>query len=121
VLLDDITQKLLVGMQLGIISYFGIELVRGDYEILVGRMLNTTGAHTRGMNHLSLGICFLGNFDLAPVPSEQWNKGVQLVKALKSIFSIPINHIQGHRDYASYKSCPGKLFDVSRFKKDLLL
>ena len=98
----------------------GIELVGDNYEILLGRMLNVPGAHTKGMNHLSLGICFIGNFDISPVPREQWDKGVQLVKSLKEIFNIPINHVQGHRDYANYKSCPGKQFDMNQFRKALI-
>lgn len=98
----------------------GIELVGTNYEIFLGRMFNDTGAHTHGLNSVALGVCFIGNFDISPVPTEQWKQGVKLVKLLKDIFEIPILHIQGHRDYASYKSCPGKKFDVSQFRKDLL-
>jgi len=98
----------------------GIELIGNTYEVLFGRMLNVLGAHTRGLNSISLGICFIGNFDIATVPVEQWNLGIKLVRSLREIFSIPINHVKGHRDYADYKSCPGKLFDVSQFRKDLI-
>jgi len=101
--------------------HVGVERIRDDYEILLGRMLNVPGAHTRGMNHVSIGVCFMGNFDLAPPSPELWEKGITVVKWIREVFSIPINHVQGHRDYASYKSCPGKKFNVSQFKKDLLL
>ncbi len=99
----------------------GIELVGDSNEVLLCRMPDVAGAHTRGLNSCSLGLCFIGNFDLNQVPTDQWKLGVKLVKSWRSLFSIPINHVQGHRDYASYKSCPGKKFDMNQFRKDLLL
>lgn len=99
--------------------HFGIELVRDHHEIFVGRMLNETGAHCKGMNGRSLGICFLGNFDRDPLPSGKWHIGLKLVKCLCEVFKIPRENVVAHRDYAPYKSCPGKLFDMDRFREEL--
>jgi len=103
--------------------HFGIELLRDDYEILVGRMMNVAGAHCPqgGMNQKSLGICFVGNFDVASPTKEVWRLGIRLVSSLLSIFNLPIENVYGHRDFNPKKSCPGKMFSVEAFKKDLII
>ena len=95
---------------------YGIENINGYYEILLGRMINTVGAHTRNQNKDSIGICFIGNFDTHEVPWQQWNLGVKLVKSLCEVLKIPIDRVRGHREYSGYKSCPGKLFSLDIFR-----
>lgn len=99
--------------------HFGIEIVGDHYEVLLGRMFNEVGAHTEGQNHDSLGICFMGNFDLAAPAPELWKTGVKLVKSLMGVFGIPASEVHGHNEYSA-KSCPGKMFDMKKFKTDLL-
>lgn len=98
--------------------HYGIELINSTYEVLVGRMQDEIGAHCKegGMNRCSLGICVVGNFDLAPVPAAQMDKLVQLVRSLRIVFDIPAECVQRHHDYATYKSCPGTKFQWSEFK-----
>lgn len=100
--------------------HFGIEMVNDRYEILMGRRMDQIGAHTLGMNHCALGICFVGNFDLFSPPVEQWELGLKLVESLQMVFDIPYGNIKGHRDY-SQKSCPGKCFDMDQFVSDLMV
>ena len=97
--------------------HYGLELVGDHYEILTGRMLDETGAHCKegGMNHTSLGICLVGNFDLTPVPDEQLMLLKRLVKSLMIVFNIPKENVKRHHDYAGYKSCPGDHFPWSGF------
>jgi N-acetyl-anhydromuramyl-L-alanine amidase AmpD len=101
--------------------HYGIEQINGRYEVLVGRGMNKTGAHTRhaGMNHKSLGICFVGNFDISEPPLAMWRVGVNFVRSLCQTLAIPPASVTGHRDYTSYKSCPGKFFDLGKFRADL--
>ena len=101
--------------------HFGIELINNEYEIIVGRMLNETGAHCKeqGMNHKSLGICFIGNFDKKEPTVVQWYLGIQLVRSLCDVFNIPRKNVKGHRELATYKSCPGNMFDLEQFRKEL--
>lgn len=99
--------------------HFGLESIYDHYEILTGRMLNDTGAHCKAMNTISIGICFVGNFDETQPPLEQWWKGIKLVRSLCEVFSIPYENVKGHCDF-SQKSCPGKLFDMDKFRKDLI-
>ena len=100
--------------------HFGIEQVGDDVQIFMGRMMNEPGAHCKemGMNRISLGICFVGNYDNEDVPHEMWLKGIQLVKSLMYIFKIPEKNIHGHCEFATYKSCPGVRFDVDKFREE---
>lgn len=95
----------------------GVELVGARYEILLGRMLDEVGAHCKegGMNRTSIGVCMVGNFDLAPPPAGQMDLLVKFTRSLISIFSIPIGNVRRHSDFANYKSCPGKLFPWAEY------
>jgi len=46
--------------------------------------------------------------------------GLRLVRSLLIVFDIPIQNIRGHRDFDSAKTCPGKFFDIDKFKDDLI-
>lgn len=103
--------------------HFGIEymcdaLGKGAYEILFGRMPNIQGAHTVGHNYRSIGICFVGNYDIDEVPQEMWDLGVKLVAYLIDIYHMSVDNIFGHRDFAN-KTCPGKNFSIIDFKDDV--
>lgn len=101
--------------------HFGIELIGTHYEVLTGRMMNENGAHTTqdGMNKRSLGICFVGNFDLELPHPEMWELGLRLVRSLCDVLAISTTQVTGHREHAGYKSCPGKRFDLAEFRSDL--
>jgi N-acetylmuramoyl-L-alanine amidase len=78
-----------------------------------------SGAHTKGHNRNSLGVCFVGNFDDVPPPELQWNKGLELVRWLLFNYGLTPENVHGHNEFASYKSCPGKMFDMDKFRNDL--
>lgn len=93
--------------------HFGIERLGSDYEALLGRPLDMKGAHCKegGMNEKAIGICLVGNFDLVPPPNEALKVlRDRLLSPLMRIHNIPPSNIVFHRDYATYKSCPGNLF-----------
>jgi len=104
-----------------IIDHYGIELVNDRHEILVGRMPNDSGAHCKqmGMNRLSLGICFVGNFDDGKPLPEMWLMGLKFVRSLMDIYGIPRQNVKGHRELCDYKSCPGFYFNLNKFREQL--
>jgi len=95
------------------------ELVDRYYEIIVGRPETWVGGHCPqgDMNDKSFGLCFIGNFDLAPPPD------LQLLVAIRRIivpvmyrYDLSIDAVKGHAYYANDgRTCPGKLFPWDRF------
>jgi hypothetical protein len=84
-----------------------------------GRSMMMPGAHCKenGMNRRAIGVCAVGNFDLAPPPEDLFERLADEVAWLCRMYRIPIENIHGHRDFASYKSCPGEKFDMEYFRE----
>lgn len=104
--------------------HFGIELVRDEYEVLVGRPLSMPGAHCKGMNTRAIGVCFVGNYDEIEPPEEMLRIAIhRLIGPLMVMLGIPSSNILYHRDYA-VKTCPGTKFSralVDRYLAEWLL
>ncbi len=96
-----------------------IELVDKEYKIFKGREDNVAGAHTRGMNINSLGICCVGNYDKRFMDEDMFDLLADLVFCLCLKYMIPIDNIRRHNDYAPYKTCPGKYFPFDKLIKTI--
>ena len=98
----------------------GVELVQsGDelyYEILMGRMWDEAGAHTRGQNKDSLGICFIGNYDIIAPKKEMIQAGAKVIALWLKLFNLSIDDIYSHHNFNIYKTCPGTQFDMEYLK-----
>jgi len=91
-------------------------VIRRDGTVEDGRPLNAIGAHVRGFNQNSVGVCLVGTEEFS---DEQTDALRELLTDLT--FQFPSATVQGHRDFPHVKkSCPG--FDVKRWWKshDLL-
>ena len=99
----------------------GVEMVKSGeelyYEILMGRMWDRSGAHARGHNSDSLGICFIGNYDKRAPKKEKLEAGAKVIALWLDFFSLSINDIHPHNYFDPYKSCPGTLFDMESLKE----
>ena len=90
-------------------------VIRRSGILETGRSINETGAHAKGYNHNSIGICLIGGISDAGKPinnytQEQWITLTSLCKTLLTLF--PDATITGHRDLPNvHKECP--CFDVS--------
>jgi hypothetical protein len=87
--------------------------------VLEGRSMMMHGAHCpeEGMNRRGIGVCVIGNFDIAPPPEDVFEKAASFVSWLCRMYHVPIENVQGHREYATYKSCPGEKFDLDYFRE----
>lgn len=85
-----------------------------DGSVHEGRPLNKVGAHCKGHNAHSIGICYIGGVDLDGKPKDtrtlaQKDALVNLLMRLKRRFPKAV--IRGHRDFAA-KACPS--FDATK-------
>jgi N-acetylmuramoyl-L-alanine amidase len=109
--------------------HFLVEKDIDEYRIVPGRPMLRPGAHVKGLNNQSMGICMVGNFDLAPVPQAQWDLTLRLTRKLQWFLHIPTDQVLGHREAqarlgvteSERKSCPGKMVDMDAFRHALTL
>ncbi|MBF0371739.1 MAG: N-acetylmuramoyl-L-alanine amidase [Magnetococcales bacterium] len=82
-------------------------VIRPDGTVEPGRSLERVGAHAKGHNRHSIGICMVGTDRFTPA---QWLALRVLVGGLEAMLDDV--KVRGHRDLPKVrKSCPG--FDVS--------
>ena len=94
-------------------------VIRRDGTIEPGREATRQGAHARGVNNRSVGLCLVGGLDEAGEPADhftagQWVSLERLVGALKLIW--PDAQVIGHNE-VSAKACPS--FDVQAWLESL--
>lgn len=78
-------------------------VIRRDGTIEDGRPADRPGAHARGFNQQSLGICLVGRDEFT---DDQFDALAGLVKGLK--VGRPETEVLGHRDLPNVnKTCPG--------------
>ena len=76
-------------------------------EIYKGRPDNVIGAHAKGYNSTSIGICFEGRYNKEIMPQAQLQAGKELVEYLKQKYNI--TKVKRHKDLMA-TDCPGNLF-----------
>lgn len=90
--------------------YVGYQyLIEGNGKVIQARNDEETGAHCKQklMNYRSIGICLTGNFDKEEPTQEQIVSLASLIETLQEKHGIQDKNIKLHREYATYKSCPG--------------
>ena len=93
-------------------------IVHLDGSISYGRNIEKIGAHSRGQNKMSIGVCYIGGLDECldakdTRTPQQKESLLILLKTLKKLHSKAV--IYGHRDF-SEKACPSfNAFDEYKF------
>ena len=89
-------------------------------RIFKGRDIDKIGAHTKGQNRISLGICYCGGVEedgKTPKDTRNEKQKESLLSVLKTLKAMyPDATIHSHRDYAR-KACPS--FDATEEYKEL--
>ncbi len=113
--------------------HHGMEIITGpDGNVVVieheGRKHERQGAHVKGMNEETLGVCVIGNYDNEKVPKRLWEETLYLVKRLQRMYDVPTEMVLGHWEaqkmqgysVSERKSCPGTKFSMQAFRRGLL-
>lgn len=96
-------------------------VIRRDGECEEGRHIDLIGAHVKGQNTGSIGVCLVGGVDEYNNPDDnftlaQWRTLENYAKIFKA--SFPYATIHGHNEFAN-KACPS--FDVQNWLKSVNL
>jgi len=83
-------------------------VIRLDGSIEVGRPLERSGAHTKGHNKDSVGVCYIGGCDADGKPKDTMNEEQEkawrmIVLSLRTLYGDLTIH--GHNEFAN-KACP---------------
>ncbi len=94
-------------------------VVRLDGKVECGRPLDVAGAHCRGHNSRSVGVCYVGGIGSDGRPADtrtpaQRQALLGILTALRRRFPVAVIH--GHRDFAA-KACPS--FDATAEYRNL--
>ena len=95
--------------------------IRKNGDIKSTRPLERIGAHSRGFNRESIGICYEGGLTASGQPADtrtlhQKASLVALLRELKRVF--PRALIVGHHDLNPMKACP--CFDAAKEYRELI-
>lgn len=92
-------------------------VIRQNGKIEFGRHFDDVGAHVKGYNRESVGICLVGGLDVSGHPANTFSD--QQMFSLSMLIEVlleayPDAKVQGHRDFPNVnKECP--CFDVREF------
>ena len=83
-------------------------VVYRDGSIHVGRAIEEVGAHCKGHNSISIGVCYIGGLSKKGKPKDTRTRDQKaamqsLIEQLKEEF--PLATIHGHNEFAN-KACP---------------
>ena len=85
-------------------------VIHEDGNIFEGRPINVVGAHAKGNNENSIGICTVGNFEIEyPTLCQQESLGKLLLYFINDKLRGRSLAIKRHRDVAA-TLCPGRNF-----------
>ncbi len=90
------------------IGYHYVILESG--ELMKGRWVDFPGAHAKGHNRNSIGICYIGGMKFDDITEQQKATLKETLDTLKSMYKCPII---GHNEVSS-KDCPN--IDLEPFK-----
>ena len=83
-------------------------IVLGDGTVETGRHINKTGAHCRGHNKGSIGVCVTGNTSQEPPNLLQLDSLWGKLRLLMEEYNLDRHNVYGHRDFGTTE-CPGNM------------
>jgi N-acetylmuramoyl-L-alanine amidase len=86
-------------------------VIRRTGVVETGRPETSFGAHCRGHNTNTLGICYIGT---AKMTQMQVDSLINLYKAIYTRHHIPPEQVYGHYEFNSGKKCPNQDMAVIR-------
>lgn len=92
-------------------------VIKFDGTIEHGRLESDIGAHCKGHNYSSIGICLIGDGDY---PAKQMQSLFKLIEDIMNRYGLDVKHVFGHCEFNPTKTCPN-FPSMDRFRDDLEL
>jgi N-acetylmuramoyl-L-alanine amidase len=89
-------------------------VIRRDGTIEEGRPEGVPGAHTKGFNHDSIGVCWVGDKYVG------WWQYISLLHTCADLcnkYGVKVEDVTGHYEYTDQKTCPN--LDMDTFRENL--
>lgn len=106
------------------VGYHYVITQSGDgWQVDHGRPETQRGAHCKGHNASTLGVCLAGNFSEHPVPPAQWAVLMALLEELLERYDLLTpDSVKLHKDMTpeGYTECPGLRFPAIRYVREEL-
>ena len=96
------------------IGYHFVITKGGNGALHFCRHVNTQGAHAKGNNEHSIGICITGKYEFS---IEQICTAVRLCRFLRFVYPLTTKDILGHYEVNEGKTCPN--FNMDKFRRQL--
>ena len=100
-----------------------------DGALEKGRPVTEQGAQVAGINHMSVGICCVGDGDKDPFTAKQMDRLLDLIAELRRKFKVKADNVIGHREvnklvdrglvdkkYRTGKTCPGNKISMDEIR-----
>lgn len=100
--------------------HWGIVFDGGEFKCVLGRPIHIQGAHVKGHNTDSIGICVEGNFEEEPPHGRQIYLLVSLLSDLCRTYKISPVHVLGHCEAPYATACPGRYFPINAVRGRLM-
>jgi len=96
-------------------------LITLDGTVWAGRPIERAGAHCKGQNEKSIGVCYVGGIDKDGKPKDtrtalQKDALLDLCFVLIQNYNLNVRDVHAHYEYAN-KACPS--FNIDEFRKEL--
>lgn len=89
-------------------------------EIYKGRGLEYVGAHCKGHNEHTIGICAVGDYNNELMTNAQKQSITKLISDIYTQYSNKIDFVKGHKELAA-TDCPGKNYPIDEIKASITL
>ena len=87
-------------------------------RITGGRPVEIMGAHAKGFNDGSIGICLAGDYTKSEPAADMWDHLLTICRLMMQRYNLTVDDIYGHGQVGSTATaCPG--YSVEKLRADL--
>jgi N-acetylmuramoyl-L-alanine amidase len=87
-------------------------IITGDGALHFGRPETMTGAHTKGHNRTSIGVCVTGNFEKSKPTPKQWRMLCLFLERTMQKYRLERANVHYHKEFSATACCGKNLISM---------